>query len=475
MSEQEKSAEIWRRWVTGTLLPQLREERGKISADSPLQSLFDLAIHCWTGLQSQTEEERAPEVVQLLGDFLSKMWESVDEANIVLCAFYTHRAEDFLLAEQGTQPALSEESLTILERCVSLLRRTWKYEALSALREAAGQPFMDSLVIAACHIMLRHFRYSLDINHMEDCLADLVFILAVGRPASEDLWGDSWNRCPLGHLITSSVSFEESQAPFLGLASSKSENIDWERVAHHCEEVLQFSIYNQYNSWLYWGSGEIEDTVFWSAATAQAKARLSPDAYRRLREQDEAAASSKRLKQYFFPDTWDLLPQIAQQNLIAADRTLWATEGWRYGIFEHLRLSVEPVVDEILGNPFREWLVKNGGRAIVPPSNQAGTQEYEAFMPISRLIQELWVDKKEAFARFVATTFPNVRKEWWEYLESSLKALRDLRRRGVHPEDQGQPMEQSVANLYAVFLGIGQEGILPRLMQMKRDAQKQGQ
>lgn len=190
--------------------------------------------------------------------------------------------------------------------------------------------------------------------------------------------------------------------------------------------------------------------------------KLSPDAYRRLREEDEGHAARDRLRRYFFGDLWNELPSESQDALIAADKVFWSTEGRKGDILENLRLAVEPVVELRLLAPFRSWhSLKERQESSSPLAT-----ERNVFLRLSRLLKELWGDN-QLFGEFTRTVFPDTPKAFWRDLRTALYTLRDLRSAAAHPDDRQPIGEDRISEQYRRFIGIGERGVIPQLIRLR--------
>jgi hypothetical protein len=175
--------------------------------------------------------------------------------------------------------------------------------------------------------------------------------------------------------------------------------------------------------------------------------------------QTQNTQSEARLRRYFFGDLWDEMPTEAQQALIAADLVYSATEGIRVDVFENLRRAVEPVLEATVVVPFKQWLT---GQSIDYVSASR-----HLLLPLSRSIAEIWDQNRRWFDEYTKSQYPEVGEVFWSHLGTSLIALREIRQGGVHPEDRGDPKGQAIRNLYHLFMGINNPGIIKSLLDLK--------
>jgi hypothetical protein len=475
-SRQEQSTAEWRAWANHTLFKKLAA--AYVSAtDQTSRDDLELAITCW-------QEHDFDDFLPIVNETLQEFGSADARVDIHGTSKYVHATEALLPRASNAGQSLDEQFIVHIDRSVRYLRQTWPWtkKALEELREKNGQAYVDSFVLAACHIMLRHFGYSLKTDRMEDCLADLAFVFSAGNFASKELWG--FKLSPLGYLIVSNLTIEQMDTPARALIEGKRDDVEWERVADHCKPLVNFwsneavvpSIMEEWPDLEGYGGLDglaAEEVAFWSSVQAQAEERLSPGEYRKMRKEDEKEESSKRLRQYFFPDTWELLPPLAQQNLITADSLYNSREGRRAGIYNELRLATEAVLEEILWQPYRTWLrerLVKDFKALAPALDE---RRYGTFL--AQMLEQLW--RGNDFRQFLGDSFKEKERDR-QFILSLQKPLRELlgkRNPPEHPQRGNVKFsEADLRDTYGQFLGIGQEGILPRLLQIKREAQKQG-
>lgn len=187
-------------------------------------------------------------------------------------------------------------------------------------------------------------------------------------------------------LVTFWLRCQEVVQVFDGIYKSNEPKVDWTQLAEQCEEI-RFS-YEQGGKWAEENRFLIDKSVrsetgkiptesgsdwspsypvseFWTYARGLCITRLSPDAYRKLRDQDERHTAEKRLKRYFFSDHWEDLSTASRDALIAADRAFWSDEGRKGDVLENIRLAIEPIIEECLVIPFRDWFTRRSKKTKV--------------------------------------------------------------------------------------------------------------
>ena len=268
------------------------------------------------------------------------------------------------------------------------------------------------------------------------------------------------------HLLNFLIPAQEAFNAFAHLIEQSPESASWDGIANWCR-VIQVAWENtNLEPMVASGSWTYEESArdAWVIARGSALQKISPDALVRFLEHTRAFEAEQRLRVYFFDKLWGLLPGQAQNALIAADHAFWATEGRRNDIFENLRLATEAVVGLVLIDPFRIWMLDNPQTQ--DRSSKVTPTQNEPYLPIARQLKELWSDNEESFKTFTSFSYPGAETAYWSYLRSGLRALAEIRNQAVHPEDRGHPREESISNIYRIFLGIGQRGILPDLLKL---------
>lgn len=93
---------------------------------------------------------------------------------------------------------------------------------------------------------------------------------------------------------------------------------DWGKVRNTCRHFVE-----QYSDWGSVKTGErreLEGSIYWEKAETFAENRLSPDQFRKMRDEDEREGAEQRLCRDFFDDVWSNLPPGVRDSLIDAER-----------------------------------------------------------------------------------------------------------------------------------------------------------
>ena len=279
------------------------------------------------------------------------------------------------------------------------------------------------------------------------------------------------------------LSFKEIADTFDALkGGGKSDDYDWSQITNDCAslqrapldifgdkydqecETLSERIHedetddwgNPIGSWVSWPE-------YWLGAREWASAQLSPSEYRTMRAQDERDAADRRLKNYFFGDSWTQLPSRAQAALISADQTWNSRErGRRESILNELLRATEEMCYEFIWRPLAESkessldFLKFEAK-VTDRHSTLSAREYvrlckQAFFQDHLRHQEL-ADKDIQLLR---VDLPNL-----------LGQLIDRRNPAEH-ETGSTTAREVIEDCYRRFLGISQPGVLPRLAHIGR-------
>ena len=202
---------------------------------------------------------------------------------------------------------------------------------------------------------------------------------------------------------------------------------------------------------------------YWPTAYKLATLNLSPDEYYRRREEGSQREAEKRLRRYFFPETWDNLPQKAQAALISSDREYENLHGRRPIIFDHLRHAARAIMVESLWEPYSEFLYvksKSGLKAVSELQKVTTIIGDDKSEPdLAKLV------KSPHFREFLATVSEDT--QFIEGLPGKLLDLNDWANKVSHQHHwRYKGFEGQINRTYAEFLGIGRQGILPRLIRI---------
>ncbi|MDE2842673.1 MAG: hypothetical protein OXN21_04740 [Chloroflexota bacterium] len=214
-----------------------------------------------------------------------------------------------------------------------------------------------------------------------------------------------------------------------------------------------------------WVGSELGESLswgeFWHGAKAWAAAQLSPSEYREMRQADEEGAAESRLKAYFFNESWASLSERCKERLIDADR-IWNSPGnasWE-AVLNDLRIAAEEVCQQFL---WRQLLSNRGVSPALLSLLKKGI-DVDGRPGVNECIQ---ICRHPEFKQHLTQLrVDHVDREFLtNQLPAAMLRLRDNRNRAEH--EAGDPWHRGqVRPIVDEFLGIGQIGILPRLVRI---------
>lgn len=224
-----------------------------------------------------------------------------------------------------------------------------------------------------------------------------------------------------------------------------------------------------------WGLEETaEARTFWEMAKALASQRLSPgELVITLREAEEMKIED-RLRLYFFPEHWDKMPEKARHALVSADREYENHRGRRPIVLDHLREAARAVVFETLNKPYHNFLRREvpGGLSDLKSIFEDDSDSYD----LADLVKDLF-DTPHFKAFLDYGQLSPEEKRFVNRLRGKLISLNGKANAANHEHRRSSAdFDNDIRETYSEFLGIGRNGILPRLMQIyaKKSAGKRG-
>ena len=436
---------------------------------------------------------------ELLPDLVGKNRPEIQPGGYVLeshAIVYAHLAVGFALMLASSEGAQSERFWELIEDALRVIK-TPKIEDIPAWcseRPDIREPLEISMLLVEAYIWSNLFQKHFRRNNFEqalDCLnraADLceeicdenseafhqeslnVFEWMAQRP--KDYPGIQ--TIDIGaHLVTSIISAKDPVQAFERIFEEDSRSTNWKHIAKVCGSIG--------NIWELYGIGDgvfseirqeyTETVTYWQITQALAEQKIGPAAavdYIRAAQDSEAVT---RLRLYFFPEEWKNLPDKARASLISADREYERGDGRRPIIFDHLRSATRAIMVEKFWDPYREFLIAKARR---------GLKTGHALSPVLQIIEDEQAEpdlapllKAPDFEEFLGTISEDPR-----FLRRLPKKLTDLNvwaNKVSHEHHWGyKGFDDQIRKTYAEFLGIGQSGILPRLMRLhpKADSYK---
>ena len=185
------------------------------------------------------------------------------------------------------------------------------------------------------------------------------------------------------------------------------------------------------------------------------------------RDEDEKAY--QRLRRYFFAEPqWGALPERAQKRLVEADRVWYSSRHGDPGaVLESVKIAVEEVLFDLLWKPCYHWIDESPkGLEILDLMNLRQKLQESGQNP-SLLEYESMLRSKGLQSFLHTTSSSDEDRRLLRRLWKPLEALRKSRNLVAHDTGGRVLTREQVASLYRKFLGLGEQGILPRLASMK--------
>ena len=277
----------------------------------------------------------------------------------------------------------------------------------------------------------------------------------------------------IGHgFPTDLFHLENAVKAFDALIDEDSRNTNWTQVAEHC----RFFAKNWHLLSIPVKSKHIpkQETVgeSWAIAHGIVLNRMSNDDRIKELQRDRDYQIEDRLRLYFFGDTWDSMPEKACAALISADREYENVRGRRQGVFEDLWLATREILVETLLKSYNAFNAAQKEQREIK-SLAALALALDDDKDLNDIVQDLCY--APLFEDYLAQTFNDGDKTFIKSLEKPFRNLNNLRNDTVHANRSAykrNSFEHDIHETYAEFLGIGRNGILPRLMRLHPKANK---
>ena len=339
---------------------------------------------------------------------------------------------------------------------------------------ASAEAIWALVQVELSRVSRRHGEYANAIHYLNQ--ASISYICALYKHEDSEVAEASvWrNRLkPLDVTLSESVGLVDL------LQRSPPADVDWNQVTRGCAGL---AILPEVERGLFSGIEEEEEfedeegvtlswSEFWNHARGWASAQLSPSEYRKIREEEERHAAERRLKRYFFYDTWAELPCRAKRRLINADVLLNSPQRVAVeAMLNDLRIATEEICYQVIWEP----LVKNKRPSLEflrekAQLEESRTRRYPSIADYTRICQQKWyceflahhkLDKDDV--RFLTKDLPSKL--------SQLKSERNLAEHEItRPVAPGSPQ-----TFYRGFLGIRENGVLPQLAGIGRKVGQSG-
>ncbi len=125
----------------------------------------------------------------------------------------------------------------------------------------------------------------------------------------------------------------------------------WKDLANYCQTIGREEAF--YEATVEWKQAEFDGLSFWEYATGFCDPRLAPPDAVRERQIERSLESESRLKNYFFDDCWDNIPEALQEKLKTIDGN-WFSPGKRdfRDIIQELELVTQGLIRLTLWDSF---------------------------------------------------------------------------------------------------------------------------
>ena len=283
----------------------------------------------------------------------------------------------------------------------------------------------------------------------------------------------------INHKLTPlHMPLAEAASLFTSLKHSPSDDLDWKQVTQDCAGLA----YLPQLEWEVFSGVENQETIeddegfdvswseFWGHAQAWASAQLSHRGYWEMRDQDEKDAAERRLRNYFFGNSWSFLPDRAQEALITADSNWNSRERIRQGaILNELIRASEEMCDHFIWHP----LISEGTTSsdILDIEAKVAKSKYRSDLGVREYIK---ICRAPSLRSASKHKLPDKDVQFLtKRLPTALERLADTRNIPEHEIGASLPRD-TLASFFNSFLGIGQPGILPQLARIGRKLQTSG-
>ena len=299
---------------------------------------------------------------------------------------------------------------------------------------------------------------------------------------SRDLTG------PIVRSGLDNLTADEIVKTFLNLKASKG-NADWSQIARDCRVLLSESGWAfgaEPDSYIVtvdgdgvsvteWVPNDPDEVVnelgehlswreFWYVAREWATAQMSPNEYRKLRDEDDKNSSEKRLRAYFFDPFWSELPERAKDRLIAAD-TLWNAQGrmaWD-AVLSNLQTAAEEIFLKFVFQPLKSGAPTIDQQLLGLLENIEHSREHSKVFYFAKVCRNPTFEGFLKRRKVEATDIEFLTHE----LPERLDRLRIGRNRAEHGAEEAWRREQ-IRPFFHEFMGVGQRGVLPELARIGR-------
>ena len=262
---------------------------------------------------------------------------------------------------------------------------------------------------------------------------------------------------------------QEAQKAFKGIENVHVTDLQWPEVSKQVQMIIRALQADRL------AEGP-EFLVYWARVEGWLRgSKLEPGELRDDLRREEDEKAEQRLKRYFFDGAqWGALPERARSSLVEADRVWYSHRLGNPGaVLEHIKIAVEEVMHDLLWEPCYQWI------------DNERLSSFEV-VDLVEMRKQLKKDRKDpSLLEFESAVESKGLTSWLKTLDISdgdrnfvlrlrkpLQSLRQARKQVVHGVGGPTLTRGQVAPLYRTFMGLGQEGILPRLARIKADLER---
>ena len=459
---------------------------GLVSVDRNDEIMLDSFIFCWQQFNAQfidIPKGTLDHLVQVCVANRKPRIEPDADMEDMDAIIYVHLAVGLALLLEKTEDGQSERFSELIDDASRIVKRR-NTGSIKSLPDGCMFPLhieksMELMeVLIACKLFHRSFnegKFMDALNFLKD---------ASELAAHTDLWGfglDDEYPFPTigtsysgGDLIAFLVPEQKAVDAFEFLYEENSRDTEWKQLTSHCK-AFQHIYEDLATDSVSVFRVEMFSWDFWQLAHMLASQRISRDELVDVLAQMREKETETRLRLYFFGDTWDRLPDKARAALISADREYGNARGRRQGVFEDLWLATREILVETLLKSYNAFSAAQKEQREIK-SFAALALALDDDKDLNDIVQDLYYDP--LFEDYLREAFNEDDRTFIKGLEKRFGNLNRLRNDTVHanrPAYKQNNFERDIRETYAEFLGIGSNGILPRLMRLHSDGKARRQ
>ena len=278
------------------------------------------------------------------------------------------------------------------------------------------------------------------------------------REAYEYSMWDEWDRY-------GQQTHKEALEAFTHLRGTSGSGIAWQEVSKHVQMIIKAMEYSEHLD------PDFSHRPHWMEIQGWLRgAKLEPGELRDELRLEEDEKAEQRLRKYFFDNAqWRQLPEQAQRSLVEADRVWFSSQCGNPGTaLESIKIAVESVMYELFWKPCFDWIDKDrlSGPEVLDVLVIRNDLQKQNRNP--SLFQFESIVESKGLASYLRTLdISDTELAFVRKFRRPLESLRQTRLSVAHNPGGLMLTHEQVAPLYKKFLGLGEEGILPRLAKIK--------